>query len=132
MPSFSSRAKSIITERIIFAFGSKRKQIEQKTLSKMEKFIALLPKWLRDSHRFYHLAGIGIVSFFGTILMGIGCAFGMDFKDVHHSHGNDGKPFRDWNWSAWDWLDILAGLIGGIIGQAAQIGVVLLVVHIVC
>jgi hypothetical protein len=98
----------------------------------MEKFIALLPKWLRDSNRFYHLAGIGIVSFFGTILMGIGCAFGMDFKDVHHSHGNDGKPFRDWNWSAWDWLDILAGLIGGIIGQAAQIGVVLLVVHIVC
>lgn len=93
----------------------------------MEKIIALLPKWLQSSNRWKHLVGIFLVSFLGTLLMGVGCIFGMEFKDVHHSYGNDGKPLREWNWSAWDWLDVLAGLIGGIVGQAAQVALVLLV-----
>ena len=78
--------------------------------------------WLLVSNRWKHLVGCFIVSLFGTALMGIGCACGMEFKDAQYAG----------TWVAWDWLDILAGLIGGIIGQAAQIGVVLLVVHIVC
>lgn len=68
--------------------------------------------WLRTSHRMQHLKGIYLVSLVGTELMGIGCICGMEFKDVHHSFGNDSKPIREWNWSAWDWLDVAAGLIG--------------------
>ena len=70
-------------------------------------------KWLRESNRWKNLVGIFIVSLFGTILMGIGCAGGMEFKDVHHANGN--KPIQTWDWIAWDWLDFLAGLMGGII-----------------
>ena len=108
--------------------AQKHPKIEHGT---MEKIIAILPKWLKESHRFYHLVGIFFVTLLGTIEAGIGCSLGMEFKDVHHSYGNDGKPFRERNWSAWDWLDILAGLIGGILGQAAQIGLILLILHAV-
>ena len=44
-----------------------------------------------------------------------GLAAGMEFKD--RAYG--GK---------WDWLDIAATLIGGLIGQAIQIGVLTLIV----
>ena len=70
-------------------------------------------RWIKDSNRIKHLVGIFIVSIFGTILMGIGCIAGMEFKDVHHQNGN--KPIKEWKWKAWDWLDVLAGLIGGFI-----------------
>lgn len=90
----------------------------------MEKIIAILPQWLRESNRWKHLVGILVVSFFGTLLMGVGCIGGMEFKDVHHYNG-DHVPFRKWDWSAWDWLDVLAGVIGGIIGQALQLAVII-------
>ncbi len=90
----------------------------------MEKIIAILPQWLRESNRWKHLVGILVVSFFGTLLMGVGCIFGMEFKDVHHYNG-DHVPFRKWDLSAWDLLDVLAGVIGGIIGQAIQLAVVI-------
>ena len=93
----------------------------------MEKIIALLPKWLQSSNRWKHLVGILVVSFFGTLLMGVGCIGGMEFKDVHHYNG-DHVPFRKWDWSAWDCLDILAGLIGGIVGQALQLAVIIPIV----
>ena len=86
-----------------------------------------LPEWLAESHRFYHLVGIFVVSLFGTILMGIGCICGMEFKDVHHSYGNDGKPFRQWNWSAWDWIDVAAGAIGAVLAVVVHLIVFLLV-----
>jgi hypothetical protein len=70
--------------------------------------------WILASNRWKHLVGIFIVSLFGTLLMGIGCIGGMEFKDVHHANG-DSKPIWKWNWSAWDWLDCLAGLIGGLL-----------------
>ena len=35
----------------------------------------------------------------------------MEFKDVHHYNG-DHVPIRQWDWSAWDWLDIAAGMLG--------------------
>lgn len=68
--------------------------------------------WLRTSHRLYHLIGFFFVTLFGTLLMAVGGIAAMEFKDVHHSFGNDSKPIRSWNWSAWDWLDVLAGLLG--------------------
>lgn len=83
-------------------------------------------KWLFESNRWKHLIGIMIVSLFGTILMGIGCIGGMEFKDVHHYNG-DHVPIRHWDWSPWDWIDCLAGLIGGIIGQAVQVLIVLFI-----
>jgi hypothetical protein len=53
----------------------------------------------------------------------------MEFKDVHHYNG-DHVPIRHWDWSPWDWLDCLAGLIGGIIGQAVQVLIVLFIYNI--
>lgn len=87
---------------------------------------SILPRWLQESNRWKHLVGIFVVSFLGTLLMGIGCIGGMEFKDVHHANG-DSKPMRQWDWSAWDWLDCLAGLIGGILGQALQLLVILII-----
>ena len=68
--------------------------------------------WLEGSNRKKHLIGVFLLSLFGTILMGIGAIIGMEFKDCHHSYGNANKPLRDWNWSAWDWNDVWAGLAG--------------------
>ncbi len=87
-------------------------------------------KWLKESNRWKHLVGIMVVSMFGTLLMGIGCIGGMEFKDVHHANG-DSKPMREWDWSAWDWLDCAAGLLGALIGQDIQILIILLIVTII-
>lgn len=86
-----------------------------------------IPGWLRESNRWKHLVGIAAVSFVGTILMGIGCIGGMEFKDVHHTNG-DSRPIKEWDWSAWDWLDVAAGLLGGVIGQDVQLLIILLIV----
>lgn len=86
----------------------------------MKKIISFLPQWLRESNRWRHLVGIFVVSLFGTLLMGIGCIGGMEFKDVHHYNG-DHVPFKSWDWSPWDWLDCLAGLIGGLLAMAVHL-----------
>lgn len=83
--------------------------------------------WLLTSNRWKHLVGIFVVSLFGTLLMGIGCIGGMEFKDVHHANG-DAKPISQWDWSAWDWLDCLAGLIGGLLATLIQLIIVFLIV----
>jgi len=83
-------------------------------------------KWLRESNRLRHLKGIFLISLFGTFLMGVGCIGGMEFKDCHHVNG-DTKPIREWDWSAWDWLDIAAGLIGAFLATLVQVGIVLLI-----
>lgn len=49
-----------------------------------------------------------------TILFVLGLASGMEFK------------FKQWG-GKWDWLDLLATVLGGLIGQAIQIGVILLI-----
>lgn len=60
--------------------------------------------WLTESNRLKHfLYGIG-TSYIGTILFTIGLASGMEFKDK--SYGN-----------SWDWLDLIATILGGAIGQ---------------
>ena len=40
------------------------------------------------------------------------------------------KPLREWNWSAWDWKDVWAGLIGGVLGQAVQAGIIVLIINL--
>lgn len=49
-----------------------------------------------------------------TILFVAGLADGMEFKD--RAYGNK-----------WDWLDIAATLIGGVIGQVIQVVVLILI-----
>ena len=52
-----------------------------------------------------------------TILFVVGLASGMEFKDKMYG----GK---------WDWLDWIATMIGGTIGQAIQIGLIYLVMKL--
>lgn len=71
-------------------------------------------KWLKESNRTKHLLYAIPIGFIFTILAVLGCAFGMEFKDKQHG----GK---------FDWLDIAATMIGGAIGQLAQILLILLI-----
>lgn len=64
--------------------------------------------WLKESNRPKHLLYAIPAAFVGTILFALGLAFGMEFKDKQYG----GK---------FDWLDIAATAIGGIIGQELQV-----------
>lgn len=64
--------------------------------------------WLIESNRLKHLLYAIPCAFIGTIMVVIGLAAGMEFKDK--CYGNK-----------FDWLDILATLIGGVIGQILQL-----------
>lgn len=63
--------------------------------------------WLTESNRQKHFLYAIPCAFIGTILFVLGLALGMEFKDKAYG----GK---------FDWLDISATLLGGIIGQALQ------------
>lgn len=71
--------------------------------------------WLKESNRPKHILYAIPAAFIGTILFNIGLAFGMEFKDKQYG----GK---------FDWLDIAATEIGGVIGQLLQIGFISLFV----
>ena len=62
----------------------------------------------RDKHFLYAIP-IGLVF---TILCVLGVASGLEFKDKQY--GNQ-----------WDWLDWLATMLGGIVGQLLQILIIL-------
>ena len=64
--------------------------------------------WLKESNRLKHLKYGIYSSFAGTKLFTTGLAIGMEFKD---------KQYGD----KFDWLDIAATEIGGLIGQSLQI-----------
>lgn len=64
--------------------------------------------WILESNRIKHLVYAIPCGFFATILFVAGLAFGMEFKDKQY--GNK-----------WDWLDWIATILGGIIGQLIQI-----------
>ena len=70
--------------------------------------------WLKESNRPKHLKYAIPTAFIGTILFAAGVAFGMEFKDKQYG----GK---------FDWLDIAATMIGGIIGQLLQVSIISLI-----
>ena len=70
--------------------------------------------WLKQSNRPKHFLYAIPAALIGTILFSAGLAFGMEFKDKQYG----GK---------FDWLDIAATMIGGLIGQALQLIVILLI-----
>ena len=69
--------------------------------------------WLKQSNRPKHLLYAIPIGLVFTILAVLGCAFGMEFKDKQYG----GK---------FDWLDIAATMIGGLIGQLLQIILIIL------
>lgn len=64
--------------------------------------------WITESNRQYHFLYAIPIGLIGTILMVIGVAFGLEFKD--YKYGNK-----------FDWLDLLATLLGGLVGQLLQL-----------
>jgi len=97
-------------------------------------------KWLIESNRWMHLIGIFLVGMFTYMAMGVlyneivwqtffvvayvslAVSGAMEFKDVHHANGD--KSLFEWDWDAWDWLDVLAGMIGYIV-----ISAIVLLIH---
>lgn len=63
----------------------------------------------RDKHFLYAIP----IGFLFTILCVLGVASGLEFKD--RQYGNQ-----------WDWLDWLATMLGGMVGQLLQIIIILL------
>lgn len=64
--------------------------------------------WITESNRMKHFLYAIPLAYFFTILCVLGVASGMEFKDKQYG----GK---------WDWLDWIATMIGGLIGQILQI-----------
>lgn len=71
-------------------------------------------KWIKESNRDKHLLYAIPCGLLGTILFAAGLAIGMEFKD------------KQWG-GKFDYLDLLATLIGGLIGQAIQILILILI-----
>lgn len=65
-------------------------------------------KWLKESNRYKHLLYAIPIGYVFTILCVLGVATGLEFRDKQY--GN-----------VFDWLDWLATMIGGLIGQGLQI-----------
>lgn len=65
-------------------------------------------KWLKESNRSKHLIYAIPIGFIFSIICVIGVASGLEYKD--YLYGNK-----------WDWLDWIATLIGGLVGQVLQL-----------
>ncbi|WP_418169178.1 hypothetical protein [Alistipes putredinis] len=70
--------------------------------------------WITESNRQKHFKYAILCGFAGTFLFALGIAMGLEYKD--YAYG--GK---------WDWLDIAATVLGGLVGQAMQILVLYLI-----
>lgn len=68
--------------------------------------------WLTESNRQDHFLYAIPIALVLTILCAIGVASGMEFKDKQY--GNK-----------WDWLDWLATVLGGLVGQIIQLVILL-------
>lgn len=71
--------------------------------------------WITESNRWKHFLYAIPLALVLTVLAAIGCAGGMEFKDLQY--GN-----------RWDWLDFLATVLGGIVGQAMQVLIIYLII----
>ena len=71
--------------------------------------------WLKESNRLEHLRYGYITACFLSVLFATGCAIGMEFKDWQYG----GK---------FDFLDIAATVLGGILGQIMQAGWIILLI----
>ena len=67
--------------------------------------------WITESNRFKHFLYAIPCALSLTILFVGGLAAGMEFKDKAHG-------------GAWDWLDLLATILGGIVGQMLQVAII--------
>ena len=63
--------------------------------------------WLLKSNRQKHFLYAIPIGFILTILCVIGIASGLEFKDTQYGE-------------KWDWIDWLATVLGGVVGQALQ------------
>ena len=64
--------------------------------------------WITESNRLKHFLYAIPCAIILTILFVGGLAAGMEFKDKAHG-------------GVWDWLDLLATILGGIVGQILQV-----------
>ncbi|MCX4337305.1 MAG: hypothetical protein OSJ42_09740 [Bacteroidales bacterium] len=64
--------------------------------------------WITESNRQKHFKYGILCGFVGTFLFALGVAMGLEYKD--YAYGNK-----------WDWLDIAATLLGGLVGQLLQV-----------
>lgn len=71
--------------------------------------------WFKESNRDKHFLYAIPCGLIGTELFVAGIATGMEFKDK--LYGNK-----------WDWIDWLMTMVGGLIGQAIQAGIVYAIV----
>lgn len=71
--------------------------------------------WLLESNRLKHFLYAIPIGFLLTILCVLGLASGMEFKDKLQAGG-------------WDWLDWIATMLGGLIGQILMIIVVFIII----
>lgn len=72
------------------------------------RWLSSTTRWLAESDRYKHLLYAIPIGYVFTILCVLGVATGLEFKDKQY--GN-----------VFDWLDWLATMIGGLIGQGLQI-----------
>lgn len=72
--------------------------------------------WMKESNRMKHFVYAIPCGLVGTVLFVLGLALGMEFKDKEY-----GEKF--------DWLDIAATLLGGMVGQAMQAALVTAIFH---
>lgn len=64
-----------------------------------------LLNWLTVSNRPAHIICVGIMSLLLGWSAGIASIISLEYKDVQRG-----------GWNCWDWLDVVAGLIGCMIG----------------
>lgn len=67
--------------------------------------------WITESNRQKHFLYAIPCALFLTLLFAAGLAAGMEFKDKAHG-------------GVWDWLDLLATILGGIVGQMLQMAII--------
>lgn len=84
--------------------------------------------WITESNRMKHLIFAIPIGFVFSFLCVLGVASGMEFKDVAYDKANSGKSILNWSWAHWDWLDWTSTNIGGLIGQAAQVLLIYLII----